>query len=235
MSIVQIEPQEITVIVPTRNESNNISTFLASIPPAINVVMVDASDDDTCEIARLVRTDHLTIYPSTERIAGARHFGAQMASTPWLLFSDADVHFEGHYFNQVGCLPRAAAYYGPKLSGDEYQGYYRKIAVWQKRSHQNGIPAVSGSNFIVNRQAYFDCGGFDCRLLVNEDSELGWRLPRRGYNIHFASELVVFSHDNRRLKRGTTRKTLHSIIRCSLLYFNLIPAKWRTKDWGYWS
>jgi hypothetical protein len=62
-----------------------------------------------------------------------------------------------------------------------------------------------------------------------------WRVKRRGYPVLFAPDLIVYARDHRRLEQGTARKTLHSISRCLLLYFNLMPARWRSHDWGYWS
>jgi hypothetical protein len=53
--------------------------------------------------------------------------------------------------------------------------------------------------------------------------------------VAFAPGLVVYARDHRRLQRGTLRKTVHSIARCSLLYFNLMPDRCRSRDWGYWS
>ncbi|MGH8581125.1 MAG: glycosyltransferase, partial [Gammaproteobacteria bacterium] len=35
---------ELTVIVPTRNEEKNIPRFLASVPEAVELIVVDASD-----------------------------------------------------------------------------------------------------------------------------------------------------------------------------------------------
>jgi GT2 family glycosyltransferase len=109
------------------------------------------------------------------------------------------------------------------------------MAKWQAIADICKIPAVSGSNFFIHREVYFSCGGFDPALLVNEDSELGWRLPRHGFKIKFIPELTVYAHDHRRLYRGALRKTIHSMLRCSLLYLNLMPRHWRSSDWGYWN
>ena len=56
-----------------------------------------------------------------------------------------------------------------------------------------------------------------------------------GYKSYFTFDLVVYAGDHRRLERGIIRKTLHSITRCTALYFNLIPDGWKSSDWGYWS
>jgi glycosyltransferase involved in cell wall biosynthesis len=226
---------DISIIVPTRNEAGNIPQLLHSIPQEVNLILIDASKDETGDIACRLRAGRTIVYKSDERIASARHIGAQLAHTPWLLFTDADVHFSDNYFKLIRSLPQFDAYYGPKLSSDEFISYYQQIAKWQSIADACRIPAVSGSNFIIRRDVYFYCGGFDIDLLVNEDSELGWQLPRNGFKIKFFNELAVYAHDHRRLYRGSSRKTIHSLVRCFLLYFNLMPHRWRSSDWGYWT
>jgi hypothetical protein len=81
----------------------------------------------------------------------------------------------------------------------------------------------------------FAAGGFDPELICNEDSELVWRIKRAGFRLRFAPDVPVYATDHRRLERGLTRKTLHSIFRCLLLYTDLLPSHWRRADWGYWS
>jgi cellulose synthase/poly-beta-1,6-N-acetylglucosamine synthase-like glycosyltransferase len=97
------------------------------------------------------------------------------------------------------------------------------------------IPAASGSNLLVLAQAFAAIGGFDTELPCNEDSELVWRLARRGYSFKFEPELVVWATDHRRLRRGRALKAMHTLARCGLLYFDLLPKAWRSHDWGYWS
>jgi len=127
------------------------------------------------------------------------------------------------------------AVYGPKLSLDSYAGYYRWFARGQRLSQALGIPAASGSNLLVSHQVFESVGGFDLRLTCNEDSELAFRIQRRGFRVHYDPDLIVYEQDHRRLKRGAARKTLHSLARCSLLYLGLMPEEWRQNDWGYWT
>jgi len=226
---------DLSIIVPTRNEARNIARLVDSIPADVTLILVDAGEDETGEIACKMRPGRTLVHKSPERISAARHIGAQLAHTPWLLFSDADIHFSEDYFKVIQALPVLDACYGPKLSKDEFVSYYRQIAKWQSVADACRIPAVSGSNFIIRRDVYFSCGGFDPVLLVNEDSELGWRLSRQGFKIKYMPNLAVYAHDHRRLYQGSIYKTIHSVLRCSLLYLNLMPRRWRSSDWGYWN
>jgi glycosyltransferase involved in cell wall biosynthesis len=228
--------KDVTVIVPTRNEARNIDAFLASLPEAVELIVVDASQDATPELVKVLRPNHTLLLRHPARIAQARQIGAEAASTDWLLFTDADVVFAPDYFDRLAAdRGHCDALYGPKLSCDEFTRYYGWLARGQRLADALGIPAASGSNLLVNKRVLMSVGGFDLQLTCNEDSELGWRIKRHGYRIAFASDLAVIARDHRRLYRGAWRKTLHSLARCALLYLNLVPRRWRGDDWGYWS
>jgi GT2 family glycosyltransferase len=84
----------------------------------------------------------------------------------------------------------------------------RRLIGWgQGAAHALGIPAVSGSNLLVRRDVFWDAGGFDLELTCNEDSELGWRLKRRGFRVGFVPDLIVYARDHCRLRRRVYAKT----------------------------
>ena len=226
---------EITVIVPTRNEAKNIGTFLASLPPWVPLIVVDASTDQTPQIIHRQRPRHTQILRSGCTIPEARQLGAEAARTEWLVFTDADVVFPPDYFARIALHLDQDCVYGSKLSRDRFVRYYRWFSYGQQISHRLGIPAATGSNLAIRRKALLDVGGFDPQLICNEDSELAWRLKRAGFRVRFVSDTPVYATDHRRLERGLVKKTLHSLIRCLILYSDLAPSRWRCGDWGYWS
>lgn len=230
-----MDAADVTIVVPTKNEADNILPFLASIPATAPLIVVDASDDATPRLIAENRCDKTQIVRSRAHIAQARNEGARLATTPWLLFTDADVSFAPDYFARLHHYRDHAAVYGPKLAQAEYAAYYRWFSRGQALLAALGIPAASGSNLLVRRGVFLAVGGFDVTLRCNEDSELGWRLARRKVPVTFAPDLVVFERDHRRLRRGVVRKTLHSLTRCSLLYTGLLPERLRRGDWGYWA
>jgi GT2 family glycosyltransferase len=234
---------DLTVVVPTRNEAANIAVFLRSVPESVAMIVIDKSDDATREIIRAIRPRNTLVLGCEGTLTEARQLGAERAATRWLLFTDADVAFAADYFADLAAaLERLAAdaaagvglLYGPKLSAGEYSGYYRRFARAQ-RIVDLLVPAASGSNMVVSRRAFAAVGGFDSALRCNEDSELGWRIARAGFRCRLDPKLVVWAVDHRRLRRGRLRKTLHSVARCVVLFFGLVPRRWRGRDWGYWS
>ncbi|MFN8473551.1 MAG: glycosyltransferase [Anaerolineae bacterium] len=226
---------DLTVVVPTRNERDNITAFLASLPREVELILVDASDDETPDLAASLRPHKTRVVRRPLRIPAARQLGGLIAQTPWLLCTDADVVFAPDYFDRLSAYGASDGIYGPKLSADEYAGYYRWFVRGQRLSHALGIAAASGSNLLLSRRAFLAVGGFDRRLIVNEDTEIVWRVQRAGFRVDFAPDLIVYARDQRRLQRGAARKTIHSVTRCALLYSGLMPDRWRSHDWGYWT
>jgi glycosyltransferase involved in cell wall biosynthesis len=213
----------------------NIGPFLWSLDPQLWLIVVDASIDETPALVAAQRPERTKVICQPTRVTEARQLGAAKAKTEWLLFSDADVSFAPTYFRLLSAhAADADLIYGAKHSVSAYRVYYRWFSRGQGLAHRLGLPAASGSNLLVRRSVFWSCGGFDLQLTVNEDSELAWRVKRDGYRVRFDRRLVVYERDHRRLQRGVVRKTLHSVTRCLLLYLNLIPARWRGSDWGYW-
>ncbi len=230
--------KDVSVLVPTKNERANIGAFLASLPPEVELIAVDASDDGTAERILELRPRHTRVLRDPGNIAGARQLAARAATTPYLLFTDADVVFEPDFFERLEALEpgtEVGGIVGAKRTDGEYALYHRLFLAGQRLFHALDIPAASGSNMLISRRAFEHVGGFDLELSCNEDSEIMWRVRRAGFDVRFAPELRVVARDHRRLRRGVTRKLVHSLARCVLLYLHLLPRRWQGADWGYWS
>jgi glycosyltransferase involved in cell wall biosynthesis len=251
----------ISVIVPTKNERQNLPRFLASLPPDVELVLCDASDDGTSELALALRPDATTVVDAPGSIAAARQAGATVSSGALLVFADADIALDAGYFARLRLLmdPRAKrsalalggpagvggegllwdAVCGPKLSRDSYARYYRLVARAQRTTYATlGIAGASGSNMALTRTAFEALGGFRIDLRCNEDTELFLRAGRQGLRVRYDPALVVWATDHRRLRRRLVRKSAHSLIRNALLYWVCKrPALPRllAHDWGYWA
>lgn len=227
--------QDITVILPTRNEKRNIVAFLNSLPDQLPLVVVDDSTDETPELIEIHRPKPTRVLCTPGTVTEARQRGAEMATSEWLLFTDADVIFAPDYFKRMTQWKACEVLYGSKHSKGQFAHYYRCFGSAQRLSHRLGIPAATGSNLLIRRQTLFAVGGFDLALNCNEDSEIVWRIKRHGYSVCHDPELIVYEIDHRRLQHGMLGKTLHSLLRNLLLYTGLMPERWRRHDWGYWS
>lgn len=232
-----IARHDVAVIAPTRNERDNVAPFLASLPADVQLIVVDASDDDTAARILALRPQRTHVERFPGNIPVARQRGAQLADRRWLLFTDVDVVFDPGYFDRLRDLDApvdCAGIVGTKRTRDRFRLYYALFTLGQRLCSWAGIPAATGSNMLMRRDALLACGGFDPSLSVNEDSEAMWRCQRAGHRVQFAAELAVFARDHRRLERGVLRKFAHSIARCVVLYLDILPARWKAADWGYW-
>jgi glycosyltransferase involved in cell wall biosynthesis len=238
MGEVAMNLDDVTIIVPTKNEHENVVPFLRSIPPRMRLIVVDASDDDTRDVIRRTRPVNTGIIRDPGNIACARQRGADAATTEWLLYTDADVVFDDTYFERLARIEpggRCGGIIGAKTSRARYRMYYRLFNLWLRLICFLNIPAGTGSNMIVRRRALQEAGGFDLNLSCNEDSLLTWRVGRCGYRVPYHGELAVYETDHRRLERGLIRKSLHSIVRCIMLFAGAFGNHLRDHDWGYWS
>ena len=107
----------LSIVVPARNEAavieQSLATVLKGAPPGADVVLVDdRSGDGTGELAHRMAREYsrlkvLTVDRLPRGWLGKNHAlqkGADESEGEWILFTDADVHFE------PGCLARALDY-----------------------------------------------------------------------------------------------------------------------------
>ncbi len=229
-------PLDVTVVVPTMNEADNIERFLDSVPNALPLVVVDSSDDATPEIIESIRPD-ARVVRAKANIPVARQLGAEAAETDWLLFTDADVILASDYLDRLGRVPlqeNLGGVVGAKATVDGYTIYHRWFIRGQAALSVLGIPAASGSNMLVRRNALLGVGGFDARLSVNEDTEVMFRIKKAGWTVGFDPGLSVLSFDHRRLELGLARKVAHGAVRNTALWVGVLEDEVRRSDWGYW-
>lgn len=231
-----VTADEVTIVVPTKNERDNIVRFLSSIPAGIDVIVVDASEDETpCLIAE--HRPDATVVRAPVNIPVARQVGGEMASTEWVLYTDADVLFGPRYFEVLAAVSTSkttGGIVGTKSTFDGFDRYHRWFRTGQATLSALGIPAATGSNMLVRAETLRSVGGFDPNLSVNEDTELMFRVARSGHTVHYVPELVVVSFDHRRLEMGLARKVAHGAVRNTALYLGLFERRIRAGDWGYW-
>lgn len=227
--------EDVSVVVPAKDERPHLPAFLASVPDAVELVIVDASRDGTDVLAQELRPARTLVVRSREGIAAARQIGARRARGRVLLFSDMDVRFEPGYWEAVAAVLDADAFYGPKRTTAAYPLYGRAFVAAQALLHHLGVPAASGSNLGVRRDVFEAVGGFREDLPVNEDTELMMRVARRGFRVLWRPELAVRSLDDRRLRAGLAFKSAHSLTRgLALLAEPWLPRRVLAHDWGYW-
>ncbi len=228
---------QLTIIIPTKNEEKNILTFLDSLPKQLKLIVVDSSTDRTRELIQIRRPQNTEVVFEECNIPRARQLGADNASTEWLLYSDCDMIFDEAYFDNLEKMKIAddvGEIMGGKHSKDKYRWYYRFYSFNMMFFSWITIPVGSGSNMILRKKALQQIGGFDFSLSHSEDSDILWRIRRAGWKIIFNGALKVFETDHRRLDKGVFKKFWHGALRAFFLITGINKKSVRNSDWGYW-
>lgn len=198
----------VTVVVAARNEAGTIQGGLDGLLAQRNVrlqvvVVDDRSTDDTGSILDEVAetNDHVAAVHVTELPEGwlgktyAMQRGAEAASAPWILFTDADVvmepsaiakavaHAERRGLDHLAVTPELRM---PTLGADAFGAAFvllfaRYSRPWKARDPESSVSIGIGAFNLVRTESYRAAGGHRAvRLRPDDDLMLGRVLKRSG-------------------------------------------------------
>lgn len=189
--------RRVSVVVPARNEEDNIGALLRTLPPDLHglhevIVVDDQSDDQTAERAR---AGGAMVLPGEALPDGwlgkpwACQQGAERASGEWLLFLDADTRFEPGGFARLIALARDA--------GEVHSvcPWHRVEAPYEQWSSFFNVTMILGMNaFTVRGPRAREIGLFGQVLLISrrQYEAVGGHRPVKGQvleNFHLAGHL----------------------------------------------
>lgn len=205
---------QISAIVPARNEENNIESAVRSLaahPEVAEIVVVDdQSADRTPEIlaqlaAEIPRLKVLRCDALPSSWVGKNHalwIGSQVASSEWLLFTDADTvllpNAVRHALDDALRFDAALVSYSPEqvtqtfleraLIPFIYCRLARKFDFVRVNDPSSPDAAANGQFILVHRDAYEKIGGHRAVAgVVLEDVVLARLFKQAGFHLHFAS------------------------------------------------
>jgi len=195
MGTSSVSPPRVTVIITTRNEERNIPAclhaLLAQTVPrsAYAIMLVDNNSTDlTVELARPLVDAVFTHGP--ERSA-QRNFGVAHATTPFVLYLDADMRLSPSVLEE--CLrlmdndhTLVALFIPEKVIGS---GFWIAVRNFERSFYDATV--IDAVRFI-RRDAFLAAGGFDTSLCGPEDWDLDRRLAAYG---RFALISAPLYHD----------------------------------------
>ncbi len=204
----------VAAIVPARNEEVSIAaciTSLAAQPEIVEIIAVnDQSSDRTAEILHGLAKNisHLRVIDAPAPPAGwvgknhAVSLGARQASSPWLLFTDADaVLLEGAIAKAIALAAEKDAALISFSPEQELQTWYERVLIpfvylrlAQRFSFDevndtaSKAAAANGQFLLIQRETYDAVGGHAAiHGAVLEDVALARRVKSAGFRIWFAS------------------------------------------------
>jgi glycosyltransferase involved in cell wall biosynthesis len=173
------------VVIPARNEEGIIGAAVRSLPPDSVIVVDDFSEDKTADEARAAGAGVLSAPAPLEGAIGkssACMEGARVLTSRWILFADADTHFEPGFLNAVVAAAEAgqvdflSVYLKPEfntLSESTASPYGVALYFCGIDPRADPASAFNGQCVLVNRNAYEFVGGHKALLsYVCEDVRL---------------------------------------------------------------
>ena len=207
-------PDVVTAIVPARNEEAVIAASIQSLThqPQIAQILVvnDQSTDKTADIVRdcLKEVPHLRLIETKslpDGWVGKNHalwIGVQQATTPWLLFTDADASHapdsvaraleiaREHQAALVSFSPEQISrnWYEKALIPFVYVRLAKKFSYGQVNDPKSPIAAANGQFLLIRRDVYDAIGGHrGVAGEVLEDVAIALRVKQAGHRIWFGS------------------------------------------------
>ncbi len=195
---------QITVVVPVRDNITALTRLLAGLSGMAVVVVDDGSDDhsETRAItdqfgARLIR--HQTSHGPGQ----ARMTGLVEVTTPVVAFVDVDVLcsandlslLAGHFVNAAvaAVAPRVRSEPGISLLA-RYERCFSPLDLGPNPAPVGpgrSVSYIPSAVLVARTRAVRDVGGFDPALRHGEDVDLVWRLIDAGVTVRYAPEVVV--------------------------------------------
>lgn len=118
---------ELTVIILTKNEENNILDCLEGLSNASEIIVLDDnSTDRTVEVIGSLKKKNVKIseHPLDSDFSKQRNYGLEKAKNEWVLYVDADERVSRELFSEIL----------NKINEDKFDGFFikRKDVMWDK-------------------------------------------------------------------------------------------------------
>lgn len=227
-----------TVVIPSYNEERYIYNTLwyvsrQTLDTKIRVIICDANSTDmTLEHISKADTDfeNLDIEIRTGgNVSYGRNKGAEIVTTPYILFLDADsvlldtdtiseTLLNSAKFDIIGCKQNSTTTgFRSNLTWGLFE-FIRKI-----------MPETfcTGCYFFISKDKFDELGGFDETLNNSEDFWLSRKIPKSKFKILDK----YIGQDDRRFKKMGYIKFLKIVL---FNYWNKNNINWFKKDVGYW-
>ena len=171
-----IDLNEITVLIPFRNEENRLKVLLDSIKgssflPKEYIFIDDHSNDKSVELIESelkgVRFQILSLPEGITGKKNALRFAIEEVKTKYILTLDADVRFENDYFESLSKLENSDMYILPAImEADKPFEYFYEIDVVLVNAINTGLAGISrpivcsGANLLYRKDIFDEVDDF---------------------------------------------------------------------------
>ena len=198
---------KITIVVPCKNEENYIAHLLMHLRQQsignTRIIIADCSTDNTREVIEIMKGELNVEVIDGGPVSLAKNNGARLATTPYILFIDADVRF--FKYTVIQDAVNLIESKNLDLVGLNIKCYDKDLRAKVGFTAFNLInhalkhfsPFAVGAFMLTRRDRFEEYGGFPENLLTSEDYFLSKKYSPRKFKIirHH------FGQDSRRFKK----------------------------------
>lgn len=225
--VAELSPPDdagVTVVVPTLGRADHVERLLASVPAGLAVIVVDDGSPDAAPVARVAVAAGAELVRLEVNVGpgAARNAGLARVRTPFVLFCDSDIVLDPDTLDvllrhmsdpRVGmAVPRIAGLETPG-SGSWLGRYEEARSSLDLGKHPASVrprsPVSWASTACVLARVSALGNGFDPRMRVGEDVDLGWRLVEQGWRIRYEPAVRARHEHRTRLVDWSTRKFVY--------------------------
>jgi len=208
----------VSVVVPCKNEENNIKNCLSAIirqdkSNLIEIIVVDnGSEDGTMEILKGFGPEVKVLSIPEVSIAHVRNYGVRYASGNLLAFIDGDVEVANDWLKTLlAALDREARagidvsklVTGSTCTIPEVSSWIERVWFAQLAARDSkGGGYVNSGHLIVHRKLFEAVGGFSPSLQTGEDEAFCEEASRRGGIVRKLPEIRAIHHGYPKTLRG---------------------------------
>ena len=205
---------EITVLIPFRNEEGQLPHLLACIKASQklpkNIFFInDHSEDKSMDVFASIPTnftfERFELPSGTSGKKAALRFGLQHVTTPYVLTLDADIRFNSKYFLALEQLPRADLWVLPVvLQAENPLNAWQEVDVHVINAVNTGLYAFyrpvlcSGANLLFHRERYFEADDWDKHQHVSSGDDMftlrAFRKAKNDIRLLSDQDLAVYTH-----------------------------------------
>jgi glycosyltransferase involved in cell wall biosynthesis len=183
---------KISVIIPAFNEEKFLGNCLLSLKEQdfkdFEIIVVDNnSTDKTREIAK--KFGVILVLEKNQGVAFARNKGAKIAKGEILVFTDADTILPKNWLSRIKeeferdkeliAFGGSCQFYSGPISARLASKFLLKPFLFLDKFFSGGFNLM-GCNMAIKKEAFFEVGGFNENLKLNEDVEISYRLRKMG-------------------------------------------------------
>ena len=232
-SLPQIALDQMSVVVPVRDRSQQLDRLLAALPDGLHVLVVDdASERPDLVAATAARHGaEVLALPTNGGPAVARNRGFEATDTPFVAFVDSDVvpdpgalelllrHFADPRLAMVAPRILGLEPASPRSRGGGVSSALTRYEAAMSSLDRGPDPALvrplsrvawlPSACVLLRRTALESCNGFAEEMRVGEDVDLVWRLTSSGQRVRYEPAASVRHEHRATVLSWLTRKAVY--------------------------